>query len=80
MARGSYAPQEITEAEVVQVRARADYPGQRRQYSYVVRLSSIDVDTGEPVMVNEYRTVASNQSLSNETVLNRIVSLIEESL
>lgn len=78
MARGSYAPQEVTEAEVVQIRNRADYPGQRRQYNYVIRLNTIDVDTGEPLMVNEYRTIASNQQLSNETVLNRIIGLIEE--
>jgi len=78
VARGSYAPQEVTEAEVVQIRNRADYPGQRRQYNYVIRLNTIDVDTGEPLMVNEYRTIASNQQLSNETVLNRIIGLIEE--
>jgi hypothetical protein len=77
MARGSYAPQEVTQAEVVQIRTRADNAQQRRQYNYVVRLSTVDVDTGEPVMVNEYRTIASSTSLSTESVLNRIVTLFE---
>jgi len=78
MARGQYPSQEVVSAEVIQVRTRDQYEGQRRGYNYVVRINTIDVDTGEPVMVNEYRTVASNQALSNETVLNRIISLFEE--
>jgi len=80
MARGSYAPQEVTEAEVIQVRAKDQYLGQRRNYNYVVRLNTVDVDTGEPIMVNEYRTIASNVELSNSSVLSRIVALIEENL
>jgi len=47
-------------------------------YNYVVRLNTVDVDTGEPIMVNEYRTIASNVELSNSSVLSRIVALIEE--
>jgi hypothetical protein len=78
MARGSYAPQEVVQAEVVQIRTRADNAQQRRQYNYVVRLSTADLDTGEPVMVNEYRTIASSSPLSTESVLNRIVTLFEE--
>lgn len=77
MARGDYNAQEVTEAEIVQVRDRADFPGQRRQYNYVVRLNTVDTSSGEPVLVNEYRSVASNQRLSTATVLNRIVELFE---
>lgn len=78
MARGNYAPQTVESAEVVQVRNKADYPGQRRTYNYVIRISTTDADTGEPVMVNEYRTIASNRELSNSAVLSRITALIEE--
>lgn len=78
MASGNYAPQEVVSAEVVQTRLRAQYPGQRRPYNYVVRLNTVDVDTGEPLMVNEYRTIASERQLSSETVLSRIIELIEE--
>jgi len=80
MARGTYEPQEITSAEIVERRDRAQFPGQRRQYNYVVRLNTISADTGAPIMVNEYRSIASNQQLSAETVLNRMVELIEEAL
>jgi len=80
MARGNYAPQEVTEAEVVQVRTRDQYEGQRRAFNYVVRVNTIDADTGEPVLVNEYRSVASNSPLSTETVLNRITELLESGL
>lgn len=80
MARGSYAPQQVESAEIVQVRHKSDYPGQRRTYNYVVRVSTSDADTGEPIMVNEYRTIASNAELSSSSVLNRITSLLEENL
>jgi len=80
MARGSYAPQEVTSAEVVETRAKANFPGQRREYNYVVRINTADADTGDPIMVNEYRTIASNIELSSSSVLNRIVNLIEEAL
>ncbi len=80
MARGSYAPQEVTEAEVIQVRAKSDYPGQRRNFNYVIRLNTVDVDTGEPIMVNEYRSVASNVELTSSNALSRIIALIEENL
>lgn len=77
MPNTNYAPQEVIDAEVVQTRAKADFPGQRRNYNYVVRLNTIDVDTGEPVMVNEYRSLASDRQLSSETVLSRMIELIE---
>lgn len=77
MPRGNYPSQQVESAEVVQVRTRDQYEGQRRAFNYVVRLSTSDMDTGEPVMVNEYRTLASDRALSTETVLNRIISLIE---
>ncbi len=80
MARGSYAPQEVTQAEVIQVRTKSEYPGQRREYNYVVRLNTVDVESGEPIMVNEYRSIASNSELSASSVLSRIVALIEENL
>lgn len=80
MARGNYAPQEVTSAEVVQTRIKSEFPGQRRNFNYVVRLNTVDVSTGEPVMVNEYRTIASNTELSSQTVLNRITTIIEENL
>lgn len=76
----NYAPQEVTSAEVVQVKTKAEFPGQRRNYSYVVRVNTVDVDTGEPVMVNEYRTIASDRPLSSETVLSRMTELLEEAL
>lgn len=80
MARGQYAPQEVISAEVVGVKLKDETSGQRRNFNYTVRLNTIDVDTGEPIMVNEYRSIASNVELSNQTVLNRMISLIEENL
>jgi len=80
MANFSYAPQEVTSAEIVEVRTKDKYPGQRREFNYVVRINTIDAETGEPIMRNEYRSVASNSELSSSSVLNRITSLIEESL
>ena len=80
MARSGSGPAEITSAEVVEVRNREQYPGQRRQYNYVVRLNARDPETGEALYVNEYRSVASNQQLSTETVLNRITELFESGL
>ena len=77
MPRGNYPAQEVESAEVVQVRTRDQYEGQRRAYNYVVRINTTDISTGEPVMVNEYRTLASDRALSTQTVLDRIVSLIE---
>lgn len=78
MARNNYPSQEVESAEIVQVRTRDQYEGQRRAYNYVVRISTTDIDTGEPVMVNEYRTLASDRQLSTETVLSRMIDLIEQ--
>lgn len=78
MPKGEYAPQQVSNAQVVETRLKKDYPGQRRNYNYVVRLSTTDIDTGEPVMTNEYRTIASDRQLSSQTVLDRIVSLFED--
>jgi len=80
MASSPYENQEVVSAEVIMTRTKTDYPGLRRNYSYVVRLSTVDIDTGQPVMVNEYRTIANNYPLSSETVLNRMIELIEEHL
>ncbi len=80
MAGFSYAPQEVVSAEIVELRTKENFPGQRRNYNYVVRLNTVDVDTGDSIMVNEYRSVASDHRLSAETVLSRITELIEESL
>lgn len=80
MASNGYGPQEVTSAEVVGTRNKDDYPLQHRQYNYVVRLNTVDPDTGEPSMVNEYRTISSNVELSSSSVLNRMISLIEENL
>lgn len=77
MAKEGSGPAEITSAEIVETRLKADYPGQRRNYSYVVRINATDPDTGEPSFVNEYRTIASDRPLSSETILNRITDLFE---
>jgi len=66
--------------EVVEVREKAQYPGQRRNYNYVVRVSTADVETGEALMVNEYRTYASDRQVSSETVVTRMTELIEQAL
>jgi hypothetical protein len=78
--RVGYEPQEVVSAEVVQTRPKSEFPGQRRNYNYVVLLNTVNAETGEPIMVNEYRSIASNQPLSSETVINRMVELIEENL
>lgn len=78
MAKQDYGPVEVTSAELVQTRQKQDYPGQRRNYNYVIRFTATNTDTGEPTYVNEYRTIASDRPLSSETVLERFVNLIEE--
>jgi hypothetical protein len=80
MPRDSMPPGEVTSMEVVQVREKNDFPGQRRNYNYVVRVSTADVETGEPLMVNEYRTYASDRVVSSETVITRMTEIIEASL
>lgn len=77
MATTNYAPQEVTNAEIIQTRTKSQYPGQRRNYNYVVRIDTVDVDTGEPVMRGEYRSLASDRPLSGETILTRMIDLIE---
>lgn len=80
MPRDSLPPGEVTSMEVVEVREKAQYPGQRRNYNYVVRVSTADVETGEALMVNEYRTYASDRQVSSETVVTRMTELIEQAL
>lgn len=78
MPNKSYGPVEVTSAEVIQTRNKADYPGQRRNYNYVIRFTATNTDTGELTYVNEYRTIANDRPLSNETILQRFIDLIEE--
>lgn len=76
----SMPPSEVTDMEVVEVREKANFPGQRRNYNYVVRVSTNDAETGESLLVNEYRTYASNTELSSQVVINRMTKLLEEGL
>jgi len=73
-----YERQEVVSAEVTSVRLKGENSGQRRNFNYTVRLNTVDVETGEPIMVNEYRTIASDRPLSQETILSRMIELIEE--
>jgi hypothetical protein len=66
--------------EVVEVREKSNYPGQRRNYNYVVRVSTQDAETEESLLVNEYRTYASDTELSSQTIINRMTTLLEEGL
>ena len=72
-----YQNQEVTSAEVVEVRVKNETNAQRRNFNYVVRLNSIDPETNEPIMVNEYRTYATDSPLDTETILRNITDLIE---
>ena len=73
-------PSEVTAMEVVEVREKSNYPGQRRNYNYVVRVSTQDAETEESLLVNEYRTYASDTELSSQTIINRMTTLLEEGL
>lgn len=66
--------------ELVQVREKSEFPAQRRNFNYVVRVSTADAETGEPLLVNEYRTYATDTATDAETVIERLTSLLEEGL
>jgi len=66
--------------EIVEVRQKETHPGQRRNYNYVVRVSTIDAETGDPILTNEYRTFATDRALSQETIIERMTNLLEEGL
>jgi hypothetical protein len=76
----SLPPSEVTSMEVVEVREKANFPGQRRAHNYVVRVSTIDAETGESILTNEYRTLSSDKTLSSEQVIRQLTNIIEESL
>lgn len=80
MPSDSLPPSEVTSIELVEVRLKSEHTGQRREYNYVVQVSTADAETGEPVLVNEYRVYASDTQLSNEVVLERMTALLEEGL
>jgi len=66
--------------EIVEVRQKETHPGQRRNYNYVVRVSTQDAETGESILTNEYRTYATDRPLSSQTIIERMTSLLEEGL
>ena len=76
----SLPPSEVTNMEIVEVRTKENAPGQRRNFNYVVRVSTVDAETGEPILTNEYRTYATDRELSSGTVLERMTQLLEEGL
>jgi hypothetical protein len=76
----SLPPSEVVSMELVEVRNKDQFPGQRRNYNYVVRVSTQDAETGEPLLTNEYRTYASDRALSQEIIIERMVNLLEEGL
>lgn len=80
MPRDSMPPSEVTSMELVQVREKAQFPGQRRAFNYVVRVSTNDVETGEPILTNEYRTYATDTATDSQTVIERLTALLEEGL
>jgi hypothetical protein len=66
--------------ELVQVREKSEFPGQRRNFNYVVRVSTADAETGEPILTNEYRTYATDTPTDAATVIERLTNLLEEGL
>lgn len=80
MPHDSMPPSEVTSMELVQVREKADAPGQRRNFNYIVRVSTADAESGEPILVNEYRTYATDTATDAETVIQRLTELLEGGL
>ena len=80
MPRDSMPPSEVESMEVVETREKENFPGQRRQHNYVVRVSTIDAETGEPILTNEYRTLASDRALSSSQVIETLTNLLEGGL
>lgn len=72
-------PQEVISIVFDSLREKSKYIGQRREFSYVFKLSTVDVDTGDPVLTNEFRTYASDLPLDVRDAQFALTNLIEES-
>ena len=71
--------QEVIDIAFHMLRTREQFPGQTRAFGFVFRVSTIDAETGDPVLTNEYRTYATSSTVSQETAQERLVELIESS-
>jgi hypothetical protein len=72
-------PQEVVSIVFDQLRTRDKYPGQSRAFGFVFKVSTVDSETGEPILTNEYRTYATSTTISQQTAEDRLVELIENS-
>jgi hypothetical protein len=69
-------PGQVTNIEVIETRLKADHPGQRREFGYVVRYEAVDPQTGEYLGVN-YVTYGTNQPTDAATVIDIMRGIIE---
>ncbi len=62
--------EEILELILEQVRTQEEFPGMEHAYNYVFEMTTWDPDTGEIIMDHEYRTLATDEFLSDEDALS----------
>ena len=72
-------PHEVTSIELDTIFTKSeDNPNQQREYNYVLRIDTIDPETGAQRFAGEYRTVASDVPLNLDDVKDRMTELIEK--
>ena len=59
------------------VYTQEDNPNQVRAFNYVLSYDVIDTETGQLIVNNEFRTVASGETLSLDVIKERSTGLIE---
>ena len=63
-------PEEILEILLEDVFTKAEHEYQQREYNYVFEVTTWDPETGEVIMDHEFRTLATNEFLSDEDALS----------